>query len=655
MIQLNNLGIQFGGKILFRDVSLNLTLGHRYGIVGANGSGKTTLLKLISGELEPSEGEIRISTNLRIGLLKQDQFKYENDALMDVVLMGRGSLWKLLKEKRELEARVRLTQQEGSRLAELEHKLSAQNAYNAEGQAAILLKGLGLQQLQLTQPMSTLSGGYKLRVLIAQCLFSAPDILLLDEPNNHLDIYSIAWLGEYLKEFKGIVLVVSHDQYFLDRISTHIIDIDYETIKIYPGDYTTFLKDKQRDEEQKRLEIERLEKKRQELRAFYERFRAKATKARQAVSRKKQLDRMADIVIKRSSRQQPHFSFIIKRPSGQQVLEVAELQKYYGDLRVLAGLSFVVNRGDRIAVIGPNGVGKSTLIKILVGALEADGGSLKWGHECDIGYLPQNHREMIGSGTTVYDWLYAHTPAEKIPTLRAVLGQVLFSADDIYKSGDILSGGEAARLIFAKLLINQYNVLVLDEPTNHLDLEAIGELEKDLLRFPGTLIFVSHNRCFLNRLATGILELRFDGYSFYPGNYDDFLAREQQDYLERDIKTRIKQKTDKNSLTSEANRSKQLIRERRTLFKELSRIGQKIVQSEERIAGIEHRIREVEALFAESDIYSTERQAEFQQTYQEYQTLKNGLEAEIHQWENEHAESERLENRIAEIDAQLER
>lgn len=654
MIQLNNLGIQFGGKILFRDVSLNLTLGHRYGIVGANGSGKTTLLKLISGELEPSEGEIRISTNLRIGLLKQDQFKYENDALMDVVLMGRGSLWKLLKEKRELEARVRLTQQEGSRLAELEHKLSAQNAYNAEGQAAILLKGLGLQQLQLTQPMSTLSGGYKLRVLIAQCLFSAPDILLLDEPNNHLDIYSIAWLGEYLKEFKGIVLVVSHDQYFLDRISTHIIDIDYETIKIYPGDYTTFLKDKQRDEEQKRLEIERLEKKRQELRAFYERFRAKATKARQAVSRKKQLDRMEDIVIKRSSRQQPHFSFIIKRSSGQQVLEVAELQKYYGDLRVLAGLSFVVNRGDRIAVIGPNGVGKSTLIKILVGALEADGGSFKWGHECDIGYLPQNHREMIGSGTTVYDWLYAHTPAEKIPTLRAVLGQVLFSADDIYKSGDILSGGEAARLIFAKLLINQHNVLVLDEPTNHLDLEAIGALEKDLLRFPGTLIFVSHNRCFLNRLATGILELRFDGYSFYPGNYDDFLAREQQDYLERDIKTRIKQKTDKNSLTSEADRSKQLIRERRTLFKELSRIGQKIVQSEERIAGIEHRIREVEALFAESDIYAAERQAEFQQTYQEYQTLKNGLEAEIHQWENEHAESERLENRIAEIDAQLE-
>ncbi|HDP68993.1 MAG TPA: ATP-binding cassette domain-containing protein [Candidatus Marinimicrobia bacterium] len=654
MIQLINLGIQFGGKILFRDVSLNLTLGRRYGIVGANGSGKTTLLKLISGELEPSEGEIRISTNLRIGLLKQNQFKYENDALMDVVLMGRGSLWKLLKEKRELEARVRLTQQEGSRLAELEHKLSAQNAYNAEGQAAILLKGLGLQQLQLTQPMSTLSGGYKLRVLIAQCLFSAPDILLLDEPNNHLDIYSIAWLGEYLKEFKGIVLVVSHDQYFLDRISTHIIDIDYETIKIYPGDYTTFLKDKQRDEEQKRLEIERLEKKRQELRAFYERFRAKATKARQAVSRKKQMDRMADIIIKRSSRQQPHFSFTIKRSSGQQVLEVAELQKYYGDLRVLAGLSFVVNRGDRIAVIGPNGVGKSTLIKILVGALEADGGSLKWGHECDIGYLPQNHREMIGSGTTVYDWLYAHTPAEKIPTLRAVLGQVLFSADDIYKSGDILSGGEAARLIFAKLLINQHNVLVLDEPTNHLDLEAIGALEKDLLRFPGTLIFVSHNRCFLNRLATGILELRFDGYSFYPGNYDDFLAREQQDYLERDIKTRIKQKTDKNSLTSEADRSKQLIRERRTLFKELSRIGQKIVQSEERIAGIEHRIREVEALFAESDIYAAERQAEFQQTYQEYQMLKNGLEAEIHQWENKHAENERLENRIAEIDAQLE-
>ncbi|MGC9364946.1 MAG: ATP-binding cassette domain-containing protein [Fidelibacterota bacterium] len=653
MIQLNNLGIQFGGKVLFRGVSLNLTLGHRFGIVGANGSGKTTLLKLISGELEPSEGEIRVSANLRIGLLKQDQFKYENDPLMDVVLMGNKSFWKLLKEKRDLEACDHLTQQEGSRLGELEHRLSAQNAYNAEGQAAILLKGLGLQQQQLTQPMSTLSGGYKLRVLIAQCLFSDPDILLLDEPNNHLDIYSIAWLGEYLKEFKGIVLVVSHDQYFLERISTHIIDIDYETIKIYPGNYNTFLKDRQRNEEQKRLEIERLEKKRQELQAFYERFRAKATKARQAVSRKKQLDRMEDVVIKRSSRQPPHFSFTIKRPSGQQVLEVAELRKSYRDLRVLAGLGFTVNRGDRVAVIGPNGVGKSTLIKILVGVLKADAGSLKWGHECDIGYLPQNHREVIGSDTTVYDWLYACTPVEKVPTLRAVLGQVLFSTDDIYKSGDILSGGEAARLIFAKLLINQHNVLVLDEPTNHLDLEAIAALEKALLRFQGTLIFVSHNRCFLNRLATGILELRFDGYSYYPGNYDDFLAREQQDYLERDIKSRIKQKTDKIRLKSESDWSKQLIRERRTLSKALSRVGQRIIQSEERIAGIENRIHEIEELFAESDIYAAERQTEFQHIYQKYQNLKNDLDTEMRQWEYEHAENERLEKRIADIDAQL--
>ncbi len=652
MIQFNNLGMQFGDQVLFRNVSLNLTPGHCYGIVGANGSGKTTLLKLIGGELEPSEGEIRISNNLRIGLLKQDRFQYENDPLIDVVLRGRKPLWKLLKEKRELEAREHLTQQEGSRLAELEHALASLNAYNAEGEAAILLRGLGLQQSQLTQPLSTLSGGYKLRVLIGQSLFSKPDILLLDEPNNHLDIYSIAWLAEYLQEYRGIVLVVSHDHYFLNRISTHIVDIDYETVKVYPGNYDTFLDVKRREEEQKRLEIERLEKKRQELQAFYERFRAKATKARQAVSRKKQLDRMEDIVIKRSSRKHPRFAFTIRRPSGQQVLEVTGLQKSFGDKRVLFDLNTIVNRGDRIAVIGPNGVGKSTFIKILAGDLQADVGRIQWGYECDIGYFPQNHHEMIEANTTVYDWLYARTPAEKIPNIRSVLGQVLFSADDITKSGGILSGGEAARLIFAKLMQNQHNVLLLDEPTNHLDLEAIESLENALLHYPGTLIFVSHNRWFLNRLATGILELRWDGYSFYPGNYDDFLAREQPDYLEENVKIRIRQ-AEKRDPNREPDGSKQLIQERRILSKELYRVSQKISQSEERISEMENRIRELESKFSESDTYIVGNQAEFQEMYREYQRLKTRVEAEIRQWEQEHERCGQLESQIADVDARL--
>ncbi|MBU1874554.1 ATP-binding cassette domain-containing protein, partial [bacterium] len=605
-----------------------------------------------SGEQEASEGEVKIPSNLRLGVLKQDQFEYENVPIIDVVLMGNKSLWALLNEKRKLESKVSLSENEGSRLAELEHKLSDVDGYNADGRAAILLKGLGLRQHQLQQPMSTLSGGYKLRVLIGQCLFSEPDILLLDEPNNHLDIYSIAWLGEYLKEFSGIVIIVSHDQYFLNQISTHIVDIDYEMIKIYTGNYSAFLTAKLMDYEQKQVEIERLEKKRQELQEFYERFRAKATKARQAVSRKKQIDRMDDIIITRSTRAHPSFKLVQKRPSGQQVLEISGLKKSFDDLLVLNNLDLIVNRGDRIAVIGPNGVGKSTLIKILAGLLEADEGKIQWGYESDIGYFAQNHKDLISTNTTVFDWLYAYTSGEKITSVRSILGQVLFSADDIFKTTDILSGGEAARLIFAKLIVEQHNILLLDEPSNHLDLEAIESLEDALLDFPGTVIFVSHNRYFLNRLATGILELRFDGHSFYPGNYDDFLAREQQDYLDRDIKTRIKQ-TDKKVITGDRNSSKQLGKERRQLSKELSRAEQKVKKSEEQISIMEERIQGLDELFTGTEIFSPGKQEEFQKMYTEQQALKKNLEAAIRQWESEHAEFDQITAGIREIDSYL--
>ena len=353
MIQLNNIGVWFGDRVLFREVTLNLTAGKRYGVVGANGSGKTTLLRLISGKQVPSEGEVKIPTNLRLGFLKQDQFEYEDIPILDVVLMGNESLWTLLQQKRNLETKSSLSIDEGKQLAVLEHRLSEMHGYNAEGKAAILLRGLGIPQGKLRDNMSTLSGGYKLRVLIAQCLFGEPDILLLDEPNNHLDIYTIAWLGEYLREFRGIVIVVSHDQYFLNRISTHILDIDYETIKMYTGNYSAFLEAKESEREQKNIEIERLERKQKELQEFYERFRAKATKARQAVSRKKQIDRMEDIVIRRSSRIYPKFRFTQKRPSGQHVLEVIDLQKSFDERPVLVNLNLTVQRGDRIAVIGP--------------------------------------------------------------------------------------------------------------------------------------------------------------------------------------------------------------------------------------------------------------------------------------------------------------
>ncbi|MCG2716234.1 MAG: ATP-binding cassette domain-containing protein [Candidatus Marinimicrobia bacterium] len=649
MIQLENIGIQFGDRALFENLSLNLTRGNRYGVVGANGSGKTTFLNMLGGGQTPTTGEIRKSSSLKLGVLKQNQYDYEGCRILDVVLMGNHKLWSLIEEKKSIMQRSDLSAEDGKRLANLEHEISEIDGYNAEGQAAIILKGLGIQQHLLDRTMSVLSGGYKLRVLIGQCLFSNPDVLLLDEPNNHLDIFSIAWLGEFLKDYKGIVIVVSHDQFFLNQISNRILDIDYETIKIYTGDYDNFLIEKRREAEQRQLENERLEKKRQELQAFYERFRAKATKARQAVSRKKQIDKMEDIVIIRSSRISPRFNFTQMRPSGEQVLDVKGLKKSFSNLEVLKNVNFSTNRSDRIAVIGPNGVGKSTLIKVLAGLIPYDEGKIIWGHECHVGYFAQNHKELIPPGTNVYDWLYSNTPNEKVTTIRTVLGQVLFSGDDTLKKTDVLSGGEAARLVFALLMLKQHNILLLDEPTNHLDLEAIEALITALTEFPGTIIFVSHNRFFVNQLATAVLELTFDGYTFYPGNYDDYLARQQEDYLNRDIRTRIKQ-SERIKIRSSFSGGKQLLRERRELSKELSRLEKKLRQREESITQLEEKIDSLDRIFSSSDIYDTGRQEEFQQSYKEQQRLKTLLEAEFEMWERDHNQLDEIRNRIDNID-----
>ena len=649
MIQLENIGIQFGENILFENVSLNLTRGNRYGVVGANGSGKTTFLRMLGAEQTPTTGKIRKPSSLKLGILKQNQYDYEDCRILDVVLMGNHRLWSLIEEKKSIMQRSDLSAEDGKRLADLEHEISEIDGYNAEGQAAIILQGLGIQQHLLDRTMSVLSGGYKLRVLIGQCLFSNPDVLLLDEPNNHLDIFSIAWLGEFLKEYKGIVIIVSHDQFFLNQISNHILDIDYETIKIYKGDYDNFLVEKQREAEQRQLENERLEKKRQELQAFYERFRAKATKARQAVSRKKQIDKMEDIVIIRSSRISPRFNFTQMRPSGEQVLDVKGLKKSFDNLEVLKDVNFNTNRSDRIAVIGPNGVGKSTLIKVLAGLIPQDEGKIIWGHECHAGYFAQNHKELIPSSTNVYDWLYSNTPNEKVTTIRTVLGQVLFSGDDTLKKTDVLSGGEAARLVFALLMVKQHNILLLDEPTNHLDLEAIEALITALTEFPGTIIFVSHNRFFVNQLATAVLELTFDGYTFYPGNYDDYLARQQEDYLNRDIRTRIKQ-SERIKKRSSFSDGKQQLRERRELSKELSRLEKKLRQREESITQLEEKIDSLDRIFSISDIYDTGRQDEFQQSYKEQQRLKTLLEAELEMWERDHNRLDEIRNRIDDID-----
>jgi len=648
MIQISQLGMTFGERRLFSDVTFNLAMGNRYGVVGANGSGKSTFLKILIGELTPTAGEARTPSSLRLGFLKQNHFEFENDRILDVVLMGSPRLWSALKEKERLIRQKTLNEKEGSRLAELEMSISDLGGYEAEAQAARLLNGLGIENSQITETMSTLSGGYKLRVLLAQCLFGKPDVLLFDEPNNHLDIVSIAWLGDYLVEYPGVVVVVSHDYHFLNQISTHILDIDYESIKMYKGNYVQFTEAKELEIHQREQEITRQEKKQEELQAFYEHFRAKATKARQAISRKKQLDRMEDVVIVRSSRISPVFQFVQKRPSGKQALVVSDLNKSFDDNHVLKDVSFYLSRRDRIAVIGPNGVGKSTLIKILGGHLKHDSGRVEWGHEVSIGYFAQNHKELIPSGTNPYEWLYGFAPTEFVSNIRGILGKALFSGDDVYKRSETLSGGESARLIFARLMLEQNNVLLLDEPTNHLDLEAIEALWKALVKFPGTIIFVSHDRHFVEKTATAILELRHDEFSFFEGDYRDFLAKKGTDHLDRNIipATKISTIDEK---TNE-KRVKPNTQERRQFSKELSRLEGKAAKREEDILSIETEIAEIDILFAGSEIYLPGRQDEFQRLFSRQKELKMRVHEEMILWENDQDRIAVLNRLISEMD-----
>jgi ATPase subunit of ABC transporter with duplicated ATPase domains len=530
MITVINLSKSYGGQYLFRDVNLQFDPGNRYGIVGANGAGKSTFLRILCGQESPDTGQVLLPAKLRTGTLNQDHFAFEDELLLDVVLQGRPELYRAFQEKELL---LTETEPDPERIIELEEIIQHHDGYQAESRIAEMLEGLGIATPYHKQPMQVLSGGYKLRVLLAQCLFSEPEVLLLDEPTNHLDIISVRWLEDYLSNCKGTVIVVSHDRDFINRVSTHIADIDYQTIKIYPGNYDYYLKARELDELQRRQESEKAEKKIDELQAFVTRFKGKATKARQAQSKIKQINRMEKEIVKPvySSRVHPRIHFECRRPSGKTVLEVTDLAKSYGTKAVLNGVSFTVQRGDRLAVIGPNGIGKSTLLKIIMGELEADRGKVEWGYETWPEYFSQDHREAIPRDSTRYEYLYSYGPGESIGTIRGLLGNLLFSGDDVHKNTAALSGGEAARLIIARLVLKKGNVLILDEPTNHLDLESIESFIDALTAYDGTIIFVSHNRYLVNRLATRVLELKSDGFETFPGSYQEYLEHLGCDHL----------------------------------------------------------------------------------------------------------------------------
>jgi ATPase subunit of ABC transporter with duplicated ATPase domains len=536
MISVSNLSKEFGDRVLFERASFQLNPGQRYGLVGANGSGKTTLLNILAGDMDATDGTVSTPKSARLGVLRQDQFLYEDEEVLGVALMGNPELWEAMVEKEKVLARAH-EHFDADRFSVLEDTIQRHDGYTAEARAATILEGLGLPEAVHRRPLSTLSGGFKLRVLLAQVLAGNPDVLLLDEPTNHLDILSIRWLEKFLHDFAGPVVVISHDHRFLDNVSTNILDVDYQTVTLYTGNYSRFMEQKRSDRERREKEIEGRQKEIAHHQLFVDRFRAKNTKARQAQSKLRMIEKKAAELeeLPGSSRRYPKFRFAQRRPSGRDVLKIEGIRKAFGENEVLHGVDLEVRRGDRLVILGPNGIGKSTLLKIVVGELDADAGQVDWGYETHPGYFAQDHHEQLEeSDRTAEQWLWDYCPDKDRGFVRGHLGLVLFSGEEAEKRLTALSGGEAARLMFSRLALERPNVLVLDEPTNHLDLESIEALVQGLREYDGTLILVSHDRWFVSQLATRVVEISATGIRDYPGTYEEYVHACGDDHLDVD-------------------------------------------------------------------------------------------------------------------------
>ncbi len=506
MITLNQLSMAYGGKLLFYDVNLLLSNNTRYALVGANGTGKSTFLKLITGEEESTEGSVSTPKDANIGWLQQDQYLYEDTVITDIVVQGNCKLWQAMQEKEKLFAGSDWDERIAYRSAELEEIIAHNDGYNAYAFAEKLLVGLGIKPEYHYQPLRTLSGGYKLRVLLAKTLFQRPDILLLDEPTNHLDIISINWLEKYLKnEFSGLLIFISHDMDFINRLADFILDVDYGEIRQYSGQYEKYVAEKQLIEEQNLQTKINIEKHIAKLQGFVDRFGASASRARQAQSRVKLIEKLELPDVKHSSRIKPSFQFKSNKPSGKQVISVKDLSKSYDSAQIFKKVNFKIQRGEKVAIVGANGIGKSTLIKSLLGIISHDTGECEWGQGVNISYFSQDHHDLLKQHMSVLEWMLEQVSQSSEQQIRKTLGQVLFTKDGALKDILSLSGGEAARLLLAKIMLEFGNVLVLDEPTNHLDIDAIEALADALAVYSGTLILVSHNRHFINKIATRTL------------------------------------------------------------------------------------------------------------------------------------------------------
>lgn len=524
MLATANITMQFGPKPLFQDISVKFGNGNRYGLIGANGCGKSTFMKILGGDLEPTSGTVMLDTGERLGKLRQDQFAYEEYSVIDTVIMGHTRLWEVKQERDRIYALPDMSEEDGMKVADLEVEFAELDGYTAESRAGELLLGLGIEEELHFGLMSGVAPGWKLRVLLAQALFSDPDILLLDEPTNNLDIHTIQWLEGVLNARSSTMVIISHDRHFLNAVCTHMADLDYGTLTLFPGNYDEYMIAAEQAKERVRAENAKKKAQIAELQSFVSRFSANASKARQATSRARQLEKIELVEVKPSSRQNPFIRFDQEQKLYRLAVEVDNLSKGFDGHLLFSGLSFMCEVGERIAIIGQNGAGKTTLLRTLLGELGCTAGQVKWSENAQIGYFAQDHNADFENDMNLFDWMSQwKKPTDDEQAIRAVLGRLLFSADDIKKSVRVLSGGEKGRMLYGKLILQKPNILLMDEPTNHMDMESIESLNLALENYPGTLMFVSHDREFVSSLATQIIEILPNEVRHFIGSYDEYL------------------------------------------------------------------------------------------------------------------------------------
>ena len=528
MIAANNVTLRIGKKALFEDVNIKFTEGNCYGLIGANGAGKSTFLKILSGQLETTKGDITITPGQRLSFLQQDHFKYDAYPVMDTVIMGNARLYEIMKEKEAIYAKEDFTDEDGIRASELEGEFAEMNGWEAESDAAQLLNGLGIETDLHYVQMAELNGSQKVKVLLAQALFGNPDILLLDEPTNHLDLDAIAWLEEFLIDFSNTVIVVSHDRYFLNKVCTHIADIDYGKIQLYAGNYDFWFESSQLLVKQMKEANKKKEEKIKELQEFISRFSANASKSRQATSRKRALEKIQLDEMRPSSRKYPYIDFRPNREIGNEVLMVEGLSKTIDGVKVLDNITFTLGHDDKVAFVGGNEQAKTTLFKILMGEMEPDEGTYKWGVTTSRAYFPKDSTQEFDNDLTIADWLTQYSEIKDATYVRGFLGRMLFAGEDGVKKVRVLSGGEKVRCLLSKMMISGANILILDEPTNHLDMEAITALNNGLIKFPGVILFASHDHQFVETTANRIMEIVPGGMLIDKiTTYDEYLANDE--------------------------------------------------------------------------------------------------------------------------------